>query len=49
MPDRTDHILVSFPREWLRDPESPWLRDHPSDIPWDDPGVLQAMIALRNE
>jgi predicted ATP-grasp superfamily ATP-dependent carboligase len=49
MPDTTDHILVSFPREWLRDPESPWLRDHPSDIPWDDPGVLQAMIALRTE
>jgi len=49
MPDNTDHVLVSFPREWLRDPESPWLRDHPSDIPWDDPGVLQAMIALRNE
>lgn len=49
MPDKTDHILVSFPREWLRDPESPWLRDHPSDIPWDDPGVLQAMVALRNE
>jgi predicted ATP-grasp superfamily ATP-dependent carboligase len=49
MPDKTDQILVSFPREWLRDPESPWLRDHPSDVPWDDPGVLQAMVALRNE
>ena len=49
MPDKTDHILASFPHEWLRDPESPWLRDHPSDIPWDDPDVLQAMVALRNE
>jgi predicted ATP-grasp superfamily ATP-dependent carboligase len=49
MPDATDRILVSFPREWLRDPDSAWLRDYPSDIPWDDPGVLEAMIALRNE
>ena len=49
VPDRTDRVLVSFPREWLRDPDSAWLRDHPSDIPWDDPGVLQAMVALRNE
>jgi hypothetical protein len=48
-PDDTDRVLVSFPREWLRDPESSWLVDHPSDVPWDDPGVLQAMIALRNE
>ena len=49
MPEPTDSVLVSFPREWLRDPDSAWLRDHPSDIPWDDPGVLRAMIALRNE
>jgi len=49
VPDRTDRVLASFPREWLRDPDSEWLRDHPSDIPWDDPDVLQAMIALRHE
>jgi predicted ATP-grasp superfamily ATP-dependent carboligase len=49
MPDDADRVLASFPREWLRDPDSPWLRDHPSDVPWDDPDVLRAMIALRNE
>lgn len=41
--------IVSFPREWLRDPASDWLRDHPSDIPWDDPEVFEAMVALRHE
>lgn len=49
MPDDADQVIVSFPREWLRDPESAWLRSHPSDIPWDDPGVFEAMVALRNE
>ncbi len=41
--------IVSFPREWLRDPESDWLRDHPADVPWDDPEVFEAMVALRHE
>jgi hypothetical protein len=49
MRDGQDSILVSFPREWLRDPESRWLHDFPSDVPWDDPGVLKAMVALRHE
>ncbi len=49
MRDGQDSIVVSFPREWLRDPESSWLRDYPSDVPWDDPGVLRAMVALRHE
>jgi predicted ATP-grasp superfamily ATP-dependent carboligase len=49
MPDDTDRHIASFPREWLRDPESTWLQKHPSDIPWDDPGVFEAMVALRHE
>ena len=44
-----ERILVAFPGEWLRDPASPWLRKHPVDIPWDDPGLLEAMLALRKE
>jgi predicted ATP-grasp superfamily ATP-dependent carboligase len=49
MPDDIDRVVVSFPREWLRDPESPWLRDYPADVPWDDPQVFKAMLALRHE
>ena len=47
--DGQGRVIVSFPREWLRDPDSRWLRDFPSDVPWDDPGVLKAMVALRHE
>ena len=40
-------IGVHFPQEWLRDPESAFLREYPVDIPWDDPGLFEAMVALR--
>jgi hypothetical protein len=43
-----ERISVDFPREWLRDPDSPWLRDHPVDLPWEEPELIEAMIALRN-
>jgi glutathione synthase/RimK-type ligase-like ATP-grasp enzyme len=49
MPFDDGGVVASFPREWLRDPESPWLHDVPSDVPWDDPEVFEAMVALRNE
>jgi glutathione synthase/RimK-type ligase-like ATP-grasp enzyme len=44
-----ERIFVQFPLEWLRNPQSPWLRRHPVDVPWDDPELLDAMLALRNE
>ena len=44
-----ERIFVQFPSEWLRDPHSPWLRRHPVDVPWDDPELLDAMLALRGE
>ena len=40
-------IGVHFPQEWLRDPESSFLRDYPVDVPWDDPDLLDAMVAMR--
>lgn len=43
-----DHISVHFPQEWLRDPGSAWLRSHPVDVPWDEPELLEAMLALRH-
>ncbi|HET7032718.1 MAG TPA: ATP-grasp domain-containing protein [Casimicrobiaceae bacterium] len=42
-------IGVHFPQEWLRDPESSFLRDYPVDIPWDDPDLLDAMVAMRKQ
>ena len=40
--------VAIFPREWLRDPHSPWLRRCAVDIPWDDVAVLKAMLAMRH-
>ena len=44
-----EHVTVHFPQEWLRDPDSRWLREHPVDVPWDDPQLIEAMLALRHE
>lgn len=52
-PSRTDldadeqHLSVAFPQEWLRDPDSKWLRDYPVDVPWDEPELFEAMLALK--
>lgn len=52
-PSRTDldageeHLSVAFPQEWLRDPDSEWLRDYPVDVPWDEPELFEAMLALQ--
>jgi hypothetical protein len=42
-------IAVFFPEEWLRDPESRYLREHPVDVPWDEPELIEAFLAMRNE
>ena len=41
-------IAVFFPGEWLRDPESRYLRDYPVDVPWDEPELIEALLALRH-
>ena len=41
-------VFVHFPGEWLRDPQSRWLRQHPVDVPWDDPELLDAMLAAAS-
>jgi predicted ATP-grasp superfamily ATP-dependent carboligase len=41
--------VVIFPREWLRDPGSRYLAEFPSDVPWDEPELLAAMLAMRHE
>jgi len=42
-------IAVFFPGEWLRDPESRYLRDYPVDVPWDEPELIEALLALRHQ
>jgi predicted ATP-grasp superfamily ATP-dependent carboligase len=42
-------VTVYFPGEWLRDPQSHYLRDYPVDVPWDEPELIEAMLALRDE
>jgi predicted ATP-grasp superfamily ATP-dependent carboligase len=44
-----ERLFVVFPGEWLRDPTSRWLRQHAVDVPWDDPELLEAMLALRRK
>ena len=39
--------IVHFPQEWLRDPQSPYLRQYPSDVPWDEPELMEALLKLR--
>jgi predicted ATP-grasp superfamily ATP-dependent carboligase len=49
-PDATTAASITiFPREWLRNPASPYLTDHPVDVPWDEPELLAAMLAMRHE
>ncbi len=47
--DGEERIFVSFPHEWLRDPESKYLRDYPVDVPWDEPALIDALLAMRHE
>ena len=43
VPILNDTVAI-FPREWQRDPASPWLRSAHHDVPWDDPAVLLASL-----
>ena len=44
--DGEEHVFVSFPDEWLRDPMSDYLRRLPVDVPWDEPELIEAMLDL---
>ena len=46
--DGEEYFAVNFPQEWLRDPESQYLRQHPVDVPWDDPDLIEAFLAMRH-
>ncbi len=42
----TDTIAL-FPQEWMRDPESPFLRTAWLDVPWNDPQLLAYFTAAH--
>ena len=46
MPMTANHTVALFPQEWARDPSSPWLKSAFHDIPWDDPDLLRAWLAV---
>lgn len=41
-----EHFCAHFPQEWIRDPQSPLLRRLPVDVPWDEPELARAMVAI---
>ncbi len=43
-----EHVIAHFPQEWLRDPASAYLRKCRVDVPWDDRGLLTALVAERH-
>ena len=43
------NAVVVFPRQWLSDPESRYLTEYPVDVPWDEPELIQAMLAMRHD
>ncbi len=40
--------VAIFPRAWLRDPGSRCLSELPVDVPWDEPELFAAMLAMRH-
>ncbi|HWA29718.1 MAG TPA: ATP-grasp domain-containing protein [Rhizomicrobium sp.] len=42
-------VVAFFPRAWQRDGGDTWLPLAHHDIPWDDPGVLRAMLDGAND
>jgi hypothetical protein len=49
LPEGFDRVMACFPQEYWRDPQSAALIQYPTDAPWDDPELLQALLAWRYE
>jgi predicted ATP-grasp superfamily ATP-dependent carboligase len=41
-----EHFCAHFPQEWIRDPQSALLRRLPVDVPWDEPELARALVAI---
>jgi hypothetical protein len=42
-----EDVVVFFPREWQRDPESTYLKMGHHDVPWDDPAILMSALTAN--
>src|SRR6202007_104723 len=49
-PSVTDNdVITLFPKEWQRDPLSPYLHSGYHDVPWDQPELVRACIRKPDE
>lgn len=48
MAPTANQLIALFPQEWSRNPASPYLKSAFHDIPWDDPDVLRAWLAVTS-
>jgi len=39
-----NEVVVFFPKEWQRNPASPYLKSGHHDVPWDDPAIMDAAL-----
>ena len=43
----TKSVIALFPHEWMRDPDSEYLRLAYHDVPWNDPAFINACFEMR--
>lgn len=41
--------IALFPQEWIRDPESPFLRSAYHDVPWEEPELVRDCVSNRRK
>jgi ATP-grasp domain len=41
--------VALFPQEWIRDPESPFLRSAYHDVPWEEPELIRDCVSHRRQ
>ena len=42
-----NQTIALFPQEWIRDPQSPFLRSAYHDIPWEEPELVRDCVSNR--
>jgi len=41
--------IVLIPQEWIRNPDSPYIRSGYHDVPWEEPELVRDCINRRNQ